>query len=190
MSLTVPSSWLLHPYQIVLAAALFVSVDAIVVSFLLGCSQKKLSSKNVVRVSGRFSLSHMFLAFFGYLIAAPMGGWLSKNAFLVLSLIFLIIAIRSLVYAFKTKIQRRSDLKLSGGVLDLIALATASDSLLFGVASCAVSTPILVTCAILGLVTFSLTSLAFLVGTVFLNTGIIIERYGEKIISKKRVQRR
>lgn len=189
MSLPATSSWLLHPYMVVLVTALFVSMDAIVVSFLLGISQRKITLKNVMRVSGRFSLFHVLLTFFGYIIAVPKGGWLSKNVFLVLFVIFLFVTVRNLINASKTKVQKRSDLKLSGGVLDLIALATASDSLLLGVSTHSVSTPIILTCAVLVLVTFSLTSLSFLGGTVFLNSSKIIVRYREKIISKKRVQR-
>ncbi|MDY6964449.1 MAG: manganese efflux pump [Halobacteriota archaeon] len=99
--------------------------------------------------------------------------WLSDNAFHLVSALFLIIGIRSLWVSPSSGLGDRYTLDSSYAVLDLMALGTAIDSLLVGLAVIAVGIPILPAYLIVGLVTAALATLAYL------NRTVLFERkYG------------
>lgn len=155
-------SWFNYPYMVVVIAAIAVSVDAVIVAFLLGRFVDRITPANIIQVPGRFAISHSFLTFFGWLMAAPMKGWVSYSSLWILVGSFLIIGWRALShYSPLVEKSQKRPLKPSAARLDLMASAASIDGLLVGILAVSVNVSALIACLIVGGVVLVLTSIAY-----------------------------
>ena len=170
MNTTMPQSWLNCPYLVIVVASVVVSIDAIVVALFLGQLVNRVTLGSIIRIPGRFAISHLFIAFLGWLMAAPVRGWLSYTSMWILAGLLLLVGWRGLKhYSPLVEKLKSSSFELSGAKLDIIALATGIDSLLVGILAVSVGISAVMASVTAGGTVFALSCAAY-VGEGFFST--------------------
>jgi|GEM_PF-3916880 len=150
----------INSYGLILAAAVVVSFDAMIVCLLMGpaCTRSERRCHHFA-VAGRFALWHVFTAICGWLIFADTQSWLSHHIVWLIAAFVVLMAVNALRAS-----EPQSSASSPRRVMNMISLLCSVDATILGAVIVFAQVPLLSALPLIGLTVFVLTFASLTLG--------------------------
>ncbi len=139
-------------------------MDAMAVSICKGMSIKKINTRNIFSISSYFAIFQAIMPIIGYILGSVLETYILIINHWIAFLILLIIGINML-----KNINNNTSTDIDFMSMFPLALATSIDALAVGITLAFLSSNIIVSSFLIGIITFSLSSIGVIIGNKFGN---------------------
>lgn len=165
-------------FYMILLLGIGVSADAFAVAICKGLAMKKFSLKKALTIGLFFGGFQGLMTFLGWALASNFSNLLESIDHWIAFILLVLLGVNMLIGAFKKSDSEQCDCEeiLSLKELFILSIATSIDALAVGISLAFNGTPILIPAVVIGICTFSFSTIAVYIGHKF---GSIFQKYAE-----------